>query len=162
GVGEPGAQHDGVAVAPPPAEFGHPAHRDDVLGPAVPEVDLDHEVGAARQDVRVGPLGERREAVRPRGSHLDTHAAPPLTPYTPANRGRCPRAGSLRMARADNLTGPAARREGQWRLLSTARASCCWAGRALGKERRPPSWCCTSVWSICRRARSCARRWRPA
>ena len=71
-VGDAGAEPHGLALdVPAVAARSTRARATTSLGPSVAEVHLDHEVGAAREHVRAGMLGERREGVvqRRRAQH---------------------------------------------------------------------------------------------
>ncbi len=58
GVGDAGADADPVGVAPPFLQLGQTVDDHHVARATVPEVDLDHEVGAAGQQLSARVVGE--------------------------------------------------------------------------------------------------------
>ena len=80
GVGEAGAERptSSPSRSSPALQLRHPAKADDRRRAAVAEVDLDHEVGAAGEQMCVGPGVERVERVRQAGGSGDGgHGLPP-------------------------------------------------------------------------------------
>ena len=64
GVGHARSEPDRLTLDAPPTKLGDPADRDDIVGTAMAEVDLDHEVGAAREHLRSRTVRERARGRR--------------------------------------------------------------------------------------------------
>ena len=87
-VGQSGAQHELVALAPPAAQLRHAPEVDQGVGPLAPGVERDHEIGAARDRAHPGVRGAQAERIFERARCIDLHG---YNTRRDCGRTSCPR-----------------------------------------------------------------------